>query len=140
MRWLQVLAVLGVLGLAANWLKDHREARAMQVLMSPNGFLPVPMPEGAAANTVLIFAPINCPKEGAQRARALSEALTAQGIANVKTDHYGSRSFTPSEEEFAKARRLDFVMTGELPIALINGMGKANPSLEEVEAEYRRTQ
>ena len=140
MRWLQLLAVVALIGLGAHWLKGHSEARAMQALMSPNGFLPVPMPEGAEANTVLIFAPINCPKEGAQRARALAESLTARGIANVKTDHYGSRSFVPSEEEFAKAKRLNVVMTGELPIALINGMGKANPSIEELVAEYRRTQ
>jgi hypothetical protein len=37
-------------------------------------------------------------------------------------------------------RRLNTVMTGELPIVLIDGMGKANPSIEDVVAEYKRTQ
>lgn len=31
------------------------------------------------------------------------------------------------------------IMEGEIPAVLINGMGKANPTAEEVAAEYERT-
>ncbi len=108
--------------------------------MSPNGFLPVPMPDGAVRNTVWVFAPINCPREGAQRAGALAKRLTDLGISNLKADHYGSQSFAPNPEVEAGFKRLNTVMTGELPIVLINGMGKANPSIDEVVSEYKRTQ
>jgi hypothetical protein len=32
--------------------------------------------------------------------------------------------------------RLNSVMNGELPIVFVNGRGKANPTLEEVIAEF----
>ena len=139
MTLLRLLVVVAIVGACANWWRERREAHALQAVMSPSGFLPVPMPEGAARNTVLVFAPLNCPREGAQRANALVQKLTGLGISNVKTDHYGSQVFEPSPEIEAGLKRLNVVMTGEIPIVLVNGMGKANPSLEEVVSEYRRT-
>lgn len=135
----RTLLVLGLLGLGVHWWQTHREAQVMQRLTSPNGFLPVPMPEGTPPNTVLVFAPLNCPEEGAQRAEALSRRLTELGIRNVRTAEYASTSFTPSEEQVQRFKQLNKVMTGEIPIALVNGMGKANPTVDEVVAEYQRT-
>jgi hypothetical protein len=48
--------------------------------------------------------------------------------------------FEPTEEKLASYKRLNVVMTGEIPIALVNGMGKANPSIDELVSEYERTQ
>jgi len=98
------------------------------------------MPAGAVPNTVIVFAPINCPREGAQRARAMVKKLNDLGIANVLADHYGAQVFEPNPETEAAFKRLNVVMTGEIPIVLINGMGKANPTADEVVAEFRRTQ
>ncbi len=137
LRWLAAIAVVGI---CVHWWQERREERAIQAATSPSGFLPVPMPDGAARNTVLVFAPLNCPREGAQRANALTEKLTSLGIPNVKTDHYGSQVFEPTPEIEASFKRLNVLMKGEIPIVMINGMGKANPSAEEVVAEFRRTQ
>ena len=89
--------------------------------------------------TVLVFAPINCTREAAQRARALAQELTQLGIPNVQTSSYAAASFEPTPEALASYQRLHKVMTGEIPIALVNGMGKANPSVADVAAEYART-
>ncbi|PTU30083.1 hypothetical protein [Stenotrophobium rhamnosiphilum] len=136
----RVLLVLGLIGLGARWWTEYREERALAAVTSPNGFLPVPMPADTPQNTVLIFAPLNCPREHAQRARELAKKLTELGIQNIQTSHYPSVAFQPTEEKLASFKRLNVVMTGEIPIALVNGMGKANPSLDELVSEYKRTQ
>lgn len=107
--------------------------------MDQSGFLPVPMPAGTERDTVLIFAPVNCPKEAAQRAALLAEKLTNAGIPNLRTSVYPAQAFEPTPENHAAYKRLNVVMTGEIPIALINGMGKANPSADEVVSVYYRT-
>jgi len=133
-----IVIALSVFGV--RWWNEHSEEKSLRAVMSPNGFLPVPMPEGAMRNTVLIFAPLNCPHEGAQRAEALSQKLTRLGIPNVRTSHYAAAAYEPNAEQIAIHKRLDLVMTGEIPIALINSMGKANPTVDELVAEYNRTQ
>lgn len=140
MSFFRVLLVLGIIGLCIHWWSEHREETALAAVTSPNGFLPVPMPGDTPRNTVLIFAPINCPSEGAQRARELSKKLGEMGINNILTSRYPAIIFQPTEEKIASFKRLNVVMTGEIPIALINGMGKANPSIDELVSEYTRTQ
>lgn len=140
MSFLRILVVLGLIGLSLHWWTEHREEKELAAMTSPNGFLPVPMPEDTPRNTILIFAPENCPREGAQRARELSKNLSEMGIRNVMTSSYSAAVFEPTEEKLAGYKRLNIVMTGEIPIALVNGMGKANPSLDELVSEYERTQ
>ena len=139
MTVIRMILVVALLGLIAHWWKRHSEHVSIQRARDQNGFMAVPMPDGAEPNTVLLFAPLNCPKEGARRATALSEKLTALGIPNVRTAHYGAKSYEPSEENRAAFKRLEVVMTGEIPIAMINGMGKANPTADEIVSEYNRT-
>ncbi|HVT35217.1 MAG TPA: hypothetical protein VHE37_06525, partial [Nevskiaceae bacterium] len=65
--------------------------------------------------------------------------LTARGIANVRTASYSLAAFQPSPKMDAALKKLNVVMTGEIPIALVNGMGKANPTLEDVVSEFNKT-
>lgn len=140
MTLFRLLIMIALIGTGVHLWRERHERTELHALTSTNGFVPVPMPLGASQNTVLVFAPLNCPREGSQRANALIQKLTEAGIAAVKTDHYGSQAFEPNPETEAAFKRLNTVMTGELPIVLINGMGKANPSIEEVSSEFRRTQ
>jgi hypothetical protein len=140
MTTLRLILVAALIGIGVHWWNVHRENRAMRAVTSVNGFVPVPMPQDAKRNTVLLFAPLNCPHEGAQRANALAQGLTERGIPNLRTSQYAAQSFEPDAEQIAAYQRLNAVMTGEIPIALVNGMGKANPTLEEIVAEYQRTQ
>lgn len=138
MSFFRIVLVVGLLGAGIYWWNQHSEAAAIARVTDSHGFMPVPMPPDAARNAVLIFAPENCPKEGAQRAAALSAGLTARGIPNVMTSRYASQTFEPTEENLAAFKRLNVVMTGEIPIVLVNGMGKANATLEEIVAEYQQ--
>ncbi len=140
MTILRLFIIIALIGTGIHFWRERHEQMELRALTSINGFLPVPMPLGASHNTVLIFAPLNCPREGSQRANTLVQKLTDAGISVLKTDHYGSQAFEPNPEIEAGFKRLNTVMTGELPIVLINGMGKANPSIEEVVSEFRRTQ
>jgi hypothetical protein len=139
MKFFRVIFVVGLLVLGVRWWNQRAEETAIRKARDQYGFMPVPMPSGAQQNTVLIFAPLNCPKEGAQRAIALSEKLTAAGVPNIRTSHYGAQAFEPTDALLAAFKRLDVVMTGEIPIALINGMGKSNPTADEVISEYNET-
>jgi hypothetical protein len=42
------------------------------------------------------------------------------------------------QDQMSLALRTNAVMGGEIPIVLINGLAKANPSADEVAVEYRR--
>lgn len=138
-RFLRVIIIVALFGFGYHWWGQRSERLAITRAMDQNGFLPVPMPAGAERDTVLIFAPVNCPKEAAQRAAALAEKLTNAGVPNLRTSVYPAQAFAPTEENHAAYKRLNVVMTGEIPIALVNGMGKANPSADEVVSVYYRT-
>jgi hypothetical protein len=139
MRAVRLILVVAAIGFGYHLWSERQEHNALRAMMSPSGFLPVPMPPEAETNTVLLFTPLNCPREATQRAIALSDELTRLGIRNLRTSRYPATSFVPSPETLASFKRLNKVMTGEIPIALINGMGKANPSVADVVAEYART-
>lgn len=97
-------------------------------------FVELPLPDGVAARGVVIFAPENCPSEAAQRARHLARTLSARNIPYRETSS-ANFSALSSQEEVA---RVTAVMEGPIPIVYVNGRAKANPTVEEVVAEYRR--
>jgi len=117
----------------------HPFAAKITAEASPSGFLPVAMPDGAGDNTVVILAPLNCPSDAAVRADELSSRLTRLGIANVRQNRYQSSAVNATSEQRAALDRAVNVLNGEIPAVFINGMGKANPTTEEVAAEYERT-
>jgi hypothetical protein len=134
-RTIQAAAAIAVLLLAAACGKSVYEKSEKSV----NGFIEVHMPDNAKQDTVMIFAPPNCPREAGQRARALQERLAKLEIPAEMTNRFSLR-FTDNSPEFrAKLERTAAIMEGEIPAVLINGMGKSNPTAEEVAAEYERT-
>jgi hypothetical protein len=136
-RLMRVLAIAAVV--VAAFLVEGCKSRVAEPEKSVNGFIDVVMPGNAKEDTVIIFAPANCPREAGQRARELNERLTALDIPNVMSANYSLR-FTDDSDAFkAKLKRTAGVMQGDLPAVLINGMGKSNPTAEEVAAEYERT-
>jgi len=139
MRIAKFLMLIGLVAFAWQAWRHHVEQAQQAALTSPNGFMPILMPDGSEPNTVIVFAPVNCPKEPAQRADALAERLTREGIPNRRSASYSIQLATATDEQIAAMRRTDVVMRGEIPAVLVNGMGKANPKVEEVIAEYRRT-
>jgi hypothetical protein len=140
MSLLKILMVVGVLGFAYHSWNEHKQAKllAVQAQASPGGFIPAAMPNDAKPGTVLILAPLNCPSDAAQRADALAVRLDRMGIPTQRSNHFSANVTNPSEEETANLNRSASVLNGEIPAVFINGMAKANPSADEVAAEYRR--
>ncbi len=135
----RLIVAVALIGAAAHFWTKHRDAQELIAATNTNGFVPIPMPDGAVRNQVLVFAPVGCPREGARRARALAQSLTDRGIDNALTAHYSVAAMEPGPEADAVIRRLNAVMNGELPIVLVNGMGKANPTMTDVVAELEST-
>lgn len=132
----KLLILVGVIGFALHWWSDQKEERILFAEKSANGFIPVVSPDGVKPNTVVIFAPVNCPSAAAQRAQALSEKLTRLGIPSVRSSSYSSNISEPTLEDKERFKRTTFVLNGEIPAVFVGGMAKANPTPEEVAAEY----
>ncbi len=139
MTMARILIIIAVLGFAAYWYKNHNVSSSAAAQKSQNGFISVIMPDGAAANSVVILAPLNCPSDAAQRADALSARLTELGIPNVRSSSFSANIAAPTDEQSAAMKRSISILNGDIPAVFLRGMGKANPTAAEVAAEYRRT-
>lgn len=139
MRLIRLLIVLVGLWYGYQWWHGRELARESAALTSVNGFVAMAMPGNAKRNVVQIYAPLNCPSEAAQRADALAQELTRRGIPNERGSHFSLNVDNPTAAQRAALDRTVAVLNGEIPAVFINGMGKANPSAEEVLAEYQRT-
>ena len=146
MKILLIIPLIAIVFSIKLW-KDHRNEvmKDMDTIESgeainPNGFVPVFMPSGAHRNTVWILAPKNCPSDAAERASMLGYKLKEQGIAYVISSDGAIYSPTQSKEAMKMMSQTSDVINGEIPAVFINGMGRANPSIDSVLAEYRRAQ
>ncbi len=141
MRWVLVLvvAVAGLYGWSRTGERAFTREMAQVAARNASGFVPVVMPANAPARTVWVFAPQNCPTEAAARADGLAKALRAEGIPVQRASSLSIQITQPDEDTKQRLKRLDAVMKGTIPAVLIDGMGKANPSVDEVIREFRRT-
>lgn len=87
------------------------------------------------ANSIVIVAAENCPREGTRRANRLAQELSKKGIPFSRTSTVG---FSVSEPNSPLIKTTEEVMNGESPIVFVKGKAKANPTLEEVIAEYNK--
>lgn len=137
MSFIKLLLLLSLIGGGYSyWQKNQTESALHSADSSPNGFVALPPTTSTGNNNITIFAPIGCPKEGAQRAEALFTELERRNITATRSD---SANFDMPNPDQASLQRLNAVMTGELPIVFVNGRGKANPTVDEVLAEYGNT-
>ena len=142
MNIIRALIVLSLAGGAYAAFKHHHQhvmhdAAGNLSIGAPGPFVSLPPVEGQRPQTVFVIAAQNCPHEAAQRADRLAEALSSQGIP-VERTHAARFHFT-SRPDSDTVDRISAVMNGPLPVVFINGRAKANPSLDEVAAEFRRT-
>ncbi len=131
--------VLGGVAAAVFW-KHHGNVPSLAQSIAPtaSGFVSVVAPDGAPDRTVVIFAPIGCPRDAAQRAIAMASQLQAQGIPYLRSDRFSVNIPNPSAEQQQALQRTSTVLGGEIPAVFIGSSAKANPTVEEVVAEYRR--
>ncbi len=105
---------------------------------NPSGFVSVVMPGEWDPNTVWVLAPVNCPSDAALRAEHLVLALKSEGIPAAQVNHVMVQVTDADDATTAALQRLDRILKGAVPAVLVNGMGKANPTADEVIREFRR--
>jgi hypothetical protein len=94
----------------------------------------MPRIEGSSARRVLVVAARNCPRAEARRADRLAAALADLGIPVARGHQVRFTLDGPVDGD--TVNRVSGVMNGPLPIVFVNGRAKANPSLDEVVAEF----
>jgi hypothetical protein len=133
-----VAGALALLLAAGFWSRiQKRRARQAEQARAAVPFAEVPTPAGQDADVVLILAALNCGKEPARRADALARALEEREVPHQRINRVSFNFSGESKEDLeAESARLEAVMKGPLPIVFVSGKAKANPTLEEVLAEF----
>jgi hypothetical protein len=137
-KWLLIAALLAA---APQLWKMHERSvveRRLLPMEDTNGFVPVQTPAGTAPNAVLILAALNCPSAAAKRADTMAKQLSDMHIPNNRANSY-SLAIT-SREQVPLLQQTSMVLSGEIPVVIVNGRAKANPTVDEVTSEYRRSQ
>jgi len=133
MNALKILVALALLGFGYHqWSQRDRAAAAAAAAPSNTGFVALPAVAGANAR-VMVIAAEDCPEAAARRADDLAERLARDGIPVTRTHNVSFPAVNGADE----LQRVNRVMQGELPIVIVHGRGKANPTLDEVLAEVR---
>ena len=135
-RWI-LIAALSVGSVYGLWTSHERAVaeRGLLPFQDTNGFVPVQTPPGTPPDKVIILAALNCPSAAAQRADTMAKRLTEMGIPNTRANHYAA-SIT-DRDQLPLLQRTSVVMGGEIPVVIVNGMAKANPTVDEVALEFR---
>lgn len=138
MNLVKVLIVLAFVGFGYQYWNKHHQDRTATIgassIQSHNGFVDLPAVAGAGTGTVIVIAAENCPEQAAQRADYMAEQLRHDRIPVTRLH---SVSFDIQNGDSAIAARVMEIMNGELPIVLVHGKAKSNPTVEEVIDEYR---
>lgn len=138
MRLLLILIVLG--GVWKFYFdRDVDLDQAVAEQGTPEGFVPVYMPDAASSGAVYIMTPPNCPSDKAQRARDLARQLDARGIPYTTGSSYQGRITDPDQESVAAMERGLAVVDEGPPAVFVNGYGKSDPTTSDVIQVYKRT-
>ncbi len=99
------------------------------------GFVPILPGGNAPPNTAVVLAALNCPSAQAKRADAMASRLSELGVPNKRANNYMVGGIT--RDQSALIEQTSAVLGGEIPVVIVNGRAKANPSVEDVMAEMR---
>jgi hypothetical protein len=131
---LAIAAQAAIIGAVVYVKSTSRTAMASQTA-TQTGFVKAAMPDGAIANEVLIIGP-DCDRPEGIRKKALAASLAKLNIPHRQTSSISMNSDS-TDDIFAAMDQMDNLMKGDSPVVFINAKGKANPTLDEVVAEYR---
>ncbi|MDH5326961.1 MAG: hypothetical protein OEZ68_22355 [Gammaproteobacteria bacterium] len=129
MKIIKLFLVIGLAGYGYNYWQNNYSGN--QTGTSDYGFVTLPKPSNLDTDTVIILAAKNCTKEAAQKAEHLADELRLRKIPYTRASSISFQNYDRSLK-----KNLDSVMGGPMPHVLIDGRGKANPTLNDVVAEY----
>jgi hypothetical protein len=143
MGFVRLLIILGFAGFLIHWWGERQAvpdatAGTSSEGSSASGFIPAAMPDGAPPNAVVILAPLHCSSDEAQRADSLAGELQRLRIPVLRSSQYSATSDGSDSTRQADVKRAVTVLNGQVPAVFVNGRAKANPSADEVIAEYQR--
>jgi hypothetical protein len=107
----------------------------VQAPPSAYGFVALPEPFTGPGAGIEILAPPNCPHEAGVKADGLVRDLTADGVPCSRSGNVNISMDRPPTQ--AETDLLNKTMLGELPIVFVNGRAKNDPSVAEIEGEFR---
>ena len=141
MNVLKGLVVLAVAFGAYHWWHKHQTQSTADDAQASSqeagtGFVYFPRPSNTSMGVVLIYAPAHCPSATARRASALAQRLEELDIPHAVLQE---ATFDVDGSDQAVMARIKSVMEGDGPPVFVRGRAKANPSIDEVVAEYRRS-
>ena len=129
MRLLAILIpVFALVGGLYYWSRDP----LADTPADPHGFIALPLPDGADANTVLILTPPHAAPDLEQRAAALQQALQQENIPAARASRYLRNDPAPGERA-----RFDALARQSGPIVIVRDKARANPPLADVIATSR---
>ncbi len=131
---LAIAAQAAIIGAVVYAKSTSRTVTARQTA-NQTGFVKAAMPDGAIANEVLIVGP-ECDRPEGIRARTLAISLAKLNIPYRRTESISMNSDS-TDDIFTAMDQMDNLMQGDSPVVFINAKGKANPTIDEVVAEYR---
>ncbi len=139
MNLFKLLLVLAVAAGAYHFWKQPRAgggtgAGTVAADAADDGFVPLPPVRGQSPAAVLVIAAEDCPHEDAQRADRLADDLSRSGVPVTRLHNLGFDNVSADD-----VARINAVMGGTLPVVIVRGRGRANPSLAQVLAAYRGT-
>lgn len=134
----KLILVLVVMGFAYHYGKTTQPAAQVAAATPadsrPSSFLVLPNHPNAPIASVVILAPEDCPEDGALRADAMAARLAKAGIPVTRSSSVG---FSYKNADQAYMQSVANVLSGDVPVVIVRGRGKANPTADEVIAEYR---
>lgn len=100
---------------------------------SENSFVAVPLPDEIEPDKVVVTGLLDCPNSGPETRNVMSQLTAAQ----IPYKHITSFRFT-NTDDWLGLQRLNEIIKRGAPVVFVHGKAKANPTPEEVIAEYRQ--
>jgi hypothetical protein len=102
--------------------------------VSPYGFTPISL-AGLPTDKVCVIAPQYCSSEEGRRADEITQQLTSEGIPCIRVSNVSlTFDHQPSQAELDRSKA---IMTGRVPIIVINGWARNSPETSDVVSEFR---
>jgi hypothetical protein len=141
---LQLLKIAIVVALAVFAYKEWRkhapglrgaEATAVAAGARASRFVTLPASNFGRSANVVVLAAEGCSEDAAQRADALTSELSRLGVPVTRAHDIRFEQLDPRVDDVGQ---INAVMNGTLPVVLVRGRARNNPTLDEVLAEYRQ--
>ena len=129
---------LTTIGVGVTACSNKKTEKAVVENTDDSSFVNVIRPSLGKAEDVLIFAPVNCPSEVAQKAREIADYLDEKDIPHKIISNFQLNMNNPTKEEKEALEETMELLNSGGPAVFVRDRAKINPSLDEVVKEYEK--